>query len=113
MGKGLGEQLVGSGQILLAVAEQHAGPAVEGRPRRLGHHCRLAQARLARDEEDLASSARSNLFCRIGDRRHLGIPAHHTDRRVHGQTTGERNDLRQIGSTQRLPDHLDGLDGHG
>ena len=92
--EGLGEQLVGGGQILLAVAEQHAGPGVEGRPCRLGHHGRLAQTCLARDEEDLTSPACPNLFHGIGDRRHLGISAHHADRRVHGQTTGERNDLR-------------------
>ena len=89
----LGEQLVGGGEILLTVSEQHAGPGVEGRPCRLGHHGRLAQTRLARDQVDLTSPTCRHLFHGIGDRRHLGISAHHSDRRVHSQTSGKRNRL--------------------
>ena len=46
----LGEELVGGGEVLFAVAEQHAGPVVESRPGRLGHQGGLAQTGLARDE---------------------------------------------------------------
>ena len=49
----LGEELVGGGQVLLAVPEQHAGPVVEGGTGRFGHQGGLAQAGLTRDEEDL------------------------------------------------------------
>ena len=56
--EGLGEELVGGGEVLLAVAEQHAGPVVERGPGRLGHQGGLAQTGLTRDEEDLAAVAR-------------------------------------------------------
>ena len=56
--EGFGEELVGGGEVLLAVPEQHAGPVVEGGPGRLGHQGGLAQTGLARDEQDLAPFAR-------------------------------------------------------
>ena len=64
--EGFGEELIGGGEVLLAVAEQHAGPVVEGGPSRLGHQRGLARSGLARDEQDLASFATSDTLGRIG-----------------------------------------------
>ena len=76
--EGLGEELVGRGEILLAVPEQHAGPAVEGRPGRLGDQRGLAQPGLARDEQHLAPLARGDPLGRVRHRRRLGLAADHT-----------------------------------
>ena len=45
----LREELVRRGEILLAMPEQHTGPAVERGPRRLGDQRGLAQTGLTRD----------------------------------------------------------------
>ena len=54
----LREELVGRGQVLLAVPEQHAGPVVEGEAGGLGDQGGLALAGLARDEHHLPSARR-------------------------------------------------------
>lgn len=46
----LGEELVGGGEVLLAVAEEDKGTVVERSSGRLGNQCRLPLAGLARDE---------------------------------------------------------------
>ena len=89
MPEGLGEKLVGSGEILLAVTEQHAGSCVEGRPSRLGHQRGLAQTSLARDEEHLAPLAPSNPLGGVGHGLHLGVASHNTSGGAHGKTTGQ------------------------
>ena len=55
----LGDQLVGGGEVLLAVPEQHEGPLVEGGAGGLRHQGGLAQARFAGDQEDFAPARRS------------------------------------------------------
>ena len=98
----LGEELVRGGEVLLAVAEQHAGPVVEGGPGRLGHQRGLAETGLARDEHDLASFAAGHALYGIGDRLHLGLPPDHahpgrTARRPEAGS-GRRRRLRPSGS---------------
>ena len=89
--EGLGEELVGGGEVLLAVAEQHTGPGVEGGPGRLGHERGLAQTGLARDEEHLAPLARGDALGGVGHGLHLGFASDHTHGGAHGQTAGQRD----------------------
>ena len=70
--EGFGEELVGGGEVLLAVAEQHTGPGVERGPGRLGHEGGLAQTGLTRDEQHLAPFAARHTLDGVGDRSHLG-----------------------------------------
>ena len=87
--EGLGEELVGGGEVLLAVAEEHTGPGVEGGPGRLGHERGLAQTGLARDEQDLAPFAPGDTLGGVGHGLHLGLASDDTDGGAHGQTTGQ------------------------
>ena len=114
MPEGLGKELVGGGQVLIAVAEQHTGPSVEGSPGRFGHEGGLAQAGLARDEHHLAPFgpatrlAASAITCR------LGFPPDHTNRGTPGQAGGNGIDgLASVDHSEGLPQHLDGLDRFG
>ena len=83
-----GEELVGGGEVLLAVAEQHTRPGVESGPGRFGHQGGLAQAGLARDEHHLAPLARGHPLGGIGHRLHLGFASDHTHGGAHGQAGG-------------------------
>jgi hypothetical protein len=85
-----GEELVWGGEVLLAVAEQHASSGVEGSSGRLGHEGGLAQSGLARDEQHLAPFARGHALGGVGYRLHLGVASHHTHGGAwHGQTAGQ------------------------
>ena len=109
MAERLGEQLIGGGEVFFAVAEQHAGPIFERSAGRLGHQGGLAQTGLARDQEDLAAPAGRHPLEGLGDRRHLSLPAHHSDRGAHGQAGWERDGGCASVASEALPDHLDGL----
>ena len=82
----LGEQLIGRREVLFAMPEQHARPAVERGPGRLGDQRGLAETGLTRDEEHLAAFALSDALERVQHRRRLGLPAHDPGRGTHGQT---------------------------
>ena len=84
----LGEELVGGGEVLLAVAEQHASPAVEGGPRRFGHQGGLAQTGLARDQEHLAPFARRDALGGVGHRLQSRTPGPPPHTGAHSQTAG-------------------------
>jgi len=53
--EGFGEELIGRGEVLLAVTEQHAGAAVERGAGRFGHQRGLAQTGLTRDQQNLSA----------------------------------------------------------
>jgi len=91
MGERFGEELIRRCEILFAMPEQHAGPFGERSPGRLGHQRGLAQARLARYKQSLASFAVSDAFQGSSDRRDLGSPPHDTGRRAHAQATRQRH----------------------
>ena len=84
--EGFGKELVGGGEVLLAVTEQHAGTAVEGGPGRVGHQRGLAQTRLARDEQYLAPFALGDALDGIAYR--LAISAFTPDH-AHGGSNGQ------------------------
>ena len=105
---GFGEELVGGGQVLLAVAEQNTGPTVEGDPCCIGHERGLAQTGLARDEHHLAPLPRGDALVGIGDRRHLGLASDHAHGGAQGEARGER-DGAGIGPVEGLPDDFHGL----
>ena len=69
--QGLGEELVGGGQVLLAVAEEDTGPVVVGVLGRLGDQGGLAQPGLPRDEHHLASRTSGDALVGVGDRPRL------------------------------------------
>ena len=104
-----GEELIRRGEVLFAMPEQHARPAVERGPGRLGDQRGLAQTGLTRDEEHLAAFAPGDTLERIQHRRHLGFPAHDTRRGAHRQTPRQRDDGPGVGRAERFPQHLDGL----
>ena len=91
----LGEELVRRGEILFAMPEQHARPAVERSPGRLGDQRGLAQTGLTRDEEHLAALATGDALERVRHRRHLGFPADDTRRGTHAQTARQRHGIRR------------------
>ena len=106
----LGEELVRRGEVLLAVPEQHARPAVERGAGRLGDERGLAQPGLARDEHHLAALAARDALERVRHRRHLGLAADHAHRRAHGQTARQRRPQSSPPPPSGSHTHLDGLD---
>ena len=106
-----GEQLVGSGEVLFAMAEQHAGPVVEGGSGRLGHQGASCpdppRPRPAGPRGPPPAATRltaSVIVC------HLGLAADHSDCGAHGQATqGAGWTVRRVAS-EGLPNDLDGLD---
>ena len=102
----LGEELVGGGEVLLAVPEQHAGPGVEGGPGRLGHERGLAQTGLARDEQDLAAFARGDPLGGVGRwsaSRSPGRPRPRPGARPDGRAEGWRLESRPRRGAPRAP----------
>ena len=104
-----GEQLVGSGDVLLAMPEQHTRAAVERDPGRLRDQRGLAETRFPRDQQHLPALTGGDPLERIQHRRQLGVSAHDTDRRAHGQPAGQRHDRPRLVRAERFPQHLDGL----
>ena len=105
----LGEQLIRGGEILLAMPEQHARPAVERGPGRLGDQRGLAQTGLTRDQQHLAALAAGDPLERIQHRRRSRLrgPRHPTpDARPNGPAAARPFG---VGPLERLPPHLDGL----
>ena len=91
--------------------EQHARPAVERGPGRLGDQRGLAQTGLTRDEQHLAAFAAGDALERVQHRRHLGLAADHTRRRAHapdGPAAGRPAPASATPSGSHT--HLDGLD---
>ena len=105
----LGEELIGRGEALFTVPEEHAGPAGQCGPAGLGNQCCLAQAGFAGDKHQLASLTRRHPLYRVRHQRHLDLPSNHPDPRVNAEATRERDDTGAWFS-ERLPEHLDGLD---
>ena len=62
----LGEELVRRGEVLFAMAEQHAGAVVEGGACGGGGDRRLPEPGLARDEEHLTAVAAADALRRVG-----------------------------------------------
>jgi hypothetical protein len=108
----LSEELIGGGEVLLTVTEQHAGAIVERVPSNLGDEGGLAQPGLAREEERLQPCSSGDTFEGVHDRGHLGAATDHPHGGAHGQTCGQW-DRSRIGPGERLPEHLDRLDGAG
>ena len=107
------EELVRGGQVLLAVPQEHARPALECRPGRLGDKGGLAYAGLTRDEQHLALVAPGDALGGIQQRLQLGFPSDHADRRPHNEATRKRDGGTGVGPAEGLPEHLDRLDGVG
>ena len=100
--EGLGEELVRGGQVLLAVAEQHAGALGEGRPGRLGHQGGLAQTRPhPRRAAPRGPSPAGTALGRIGDRRQLGLSARPRRRRARTARRPGKRHGRGVGSPPR------------
>jgi hypothetical protein len=108
--EGLSEELIGVGEILLAVSEQHDCPSVEGGASRLGHEGGLAETGLSRDQENFASVALGDAFGCVGHRLHFRVTAHHSHARADSQAARERDGCPGVDFSQGLPDNLDGLD---
>jgi hypothetical protein len=87
LAKGLGEELIGGGKVLLAMAEQHARSVIERRSCRLGHQGGFAQTGLAGDDQNFTSFAIGHALYRFADGRHLGFPTHHAHRRTQRQSS--------------------------
>jgi hypothetical protein len=66
-----------------------------------------------RDQQHLPAFTDGDPLERIQHRRQLGVSAHHTDRGANGQPPGQRHDRPRLILAERLPLHLDGLDGLG
>ena len=107
----LGEELVGGGEVLLAVTEEHTSPIVEGGAGRFGHQRGLAQPGLPGDED--ISSPRS---ARHPLRRRRRLPASRRSRPTTptvGATASQpgRGMVAVSPPPEGLPENLDGLDG--
>ena len=108
--EGLGEELIGGGKVLFAVAEEDAGPAGKSGPRRLRHQGRLADAGLTGDQQDLAYPVAGDALGCVGNCLCLDFSSNESNCRPHGQTARERDGDLRIHRSQRFPEHLDGLD---
>ena len=81
--------------------------------RRLGGQSRLAQTGLTADEDDLATFVVGDPLEGIGEEGGLDVAPDHADRRPDGQARLEGHARASPGIDERLPQHLDGLDGIG
>ena len=84
--EGLGEELIGRGEVLLAVPEQHKGTVVERGSGRLGHQRGLTETRLARHEQHVAPLAPGDTLDGVGYRCRLRLAADHSYGWANGQT---------------------------
>ena len=105
--EGLGKELVGGGEVLFTMAEEDACSSVEARSCRFADQRGLSEARLTRDEKDLAAPARGHAFECTGDRRQLDLPANHAGGRARDEAPGEGNGPGP-GIPERLPEHFNG-----
>ena len=73
---GPGEELVGGGQVLLAMPEQHTGAGGEGGTGPLGHERRLSETGLTGHEHHFASLTSGDTFGALGHDFELGVAPH-------------------------------------
>src|ERR1700733_13048626 len=108
--EGLAKEPIGSGEVLLAMTEQNTSSVFKGTPGRLGYERRLAETRLSRHKHDLAPLAAGHPLTGVCDRHQFGLSTHHTHLGQLGQRPLEWDGSSPIGSSDWLPEHLDGLD---
>ena len=109
----LGEQLVGRGQFLLAVPEQHRGTGRERGAGDLSRQRGLAQTCLAGDQHNLSPTVTRHPLVGVRTERDLGRPADHTHIRSDSQASGQRGGLGGCAIPDRCPNHFDGGDRFG
>ena len=108
-----GEELVGRGHVLLAMAEQDGGARAMGGASGFGQEGGLSEAGFTAHEHDLSSfTVRDTFECR-GEHCRLRFATNHSDRWPDGQACLQRDTPTGLSRDQRLPDHLDRVDGSG
>ena len=106
----LGEELVGSGQLLLAVAEEDHRPSLVCDPGCLGYEGGLAESGLTGDEHHFTSSAARHPLVGIGYRLGFSDTTDHTHIRSNCQMARERDSTDVDGAVQGLPQNPHCLD---
>lgn len=106
----LGKELVRSGQVLLAVAEEDAGPLVERRLGHVGHQGGLAYTGFTGDEQHFAPLAFGDPLDGGRQQLELGRTADHRHGGTHRQPAGEGDGCSGIDAAQWCPEHFDRLD---
>src|ERR1700733_7353258 len=108
--QGFGKELIWSGKVLLAMAEENARPSLERGPRRLGHERRLPQTGFACYECDSTAFTIRAAFDRLPDAFQFYVPPDYPEQRAVGQSPGQGDDLA-VGTGEWLPHHFEGTDG--
>ncbi len=89
-----GEELVGTGQVLLAVTEQHTGPLVERRPCRCAREGRLAYSGLAGQENDLPAAVGRHPFVHVSEDAQLVVATDQANGGTSSKPTRKRDPSR-------------------
>ena len=108
-----GEELVRRGHVLLAVAEQDGGTRAMGGASRFGQEGGLPEAGFTAHEHDLSPFTVRDTFECCGEHCRLHVATNHSDRRPDGQACLQRDTPTGLSRDERLPDHLDRVDGIG
>ena len=110
MTEGFGEQLVGGCEVFLAMTEQHAGPVIERGPGRFSHQSCLAQAGLARDQQNLSTFPRRHALGGVGQQLQVSFASDYADCGAHGESSRKRYRDPKVRFSQGFPQHLDCLE---
>ena len=108
-----GEELVGRGEVFLAVPEEDAGAAVVGAASGLGHECGLPQPGFAGHQHHLAQVLTGDTPDGVGQHLKLARPPDDADVGSIGESAGKGWGAERRGAVESLPSHGDGLDGFG
>ena len=105
----LGEELVGRGEVFLAVSEQHEAPIVECRPGRFRHQRGLPQPGFPGDQENFTSPSGRDPLDGVGDGCQIGLPADHLPQTgAYAQAVRQRDGRDRLGTGERLPEQFHG-----
>ena len=108
-----GEELVGRGHVLLAVAEQDGSARAMRGTSGFGQEGRLPEPGFTAHEHDLSPFTVRDTFECCNEHCRLHVATNHSDRWPDGQACLQRDTPTGLRCDQRLPDHLDRFDGVG